>query len=109
MEQLSRVTPATIAVLRVLDEATDACWGLMVIKLSGRPAGSVYPILERLESLGWVTSSWEIDDARPGPRRRYYQLTEGGAGAASAAIIRFEARSLPVATPRLITSSVVFA
>lgn len=109
MELLLRVTPATIDVLRVLDGSTDPCWGLLVIKLCGRPAGSVYPILERLESLGWVTSSWEVDEERSGPRRRYYSLTEEGAGAASAAIRRFEAGSRPAASTRPITSSVVFA
>ncbi|MES2093807.1 MAG: PadR family transcriptional regulator [Actinomycetota bacterium] len=108
MEPLSRVTPATIDVLRVLGDASDPCWGLLVIKSSGRPAGSVYPILERLESLGWVTSSWELDDARTGPRRRYYELTEDGSRAASATVKRFEERSRPVVALRSVTPSVVF-
>ncbi|MHA6667247.1 PadR family transcriptional regulator [Homoserinimonas sp. A447] len=94
MEPLSRVTPATIDVLKVLSESDVACWGLQVIKLSGRPAGSVYPILERLESSGWVTSSWETDDARSGPRRRYYELTEGGVTAAAQAIEGFARKSM---------------
>ena len=95
MQPLSRVTAATIDVLSVLDANRGPCWGLLVIKSSGRPAGSVYPILERLESSGWVTSSWEEDDSRPGPRRRYYELTEGGAAAARTAIRAFNARSVP--------------
>ena len=89
MEPLSRVTPATVDVLAVLSEAAGECWGLQVIKQSGRPAGSVYPILERLESIGWLSSYWETDDARSGPRRRYYELTEGGASAASETIAAF--------------------
>ncbi|MCU1523388.1 MAG: PadR family transcriptional regulator [Microbacteriaceae bacterium] len=109
MEPLSRVTPATIDVLRVLDESPDPCWGLLVIKSSGRPAGSVYPILERLESTGWVTSSWEADDSRPGPRRRYYELTEGGAAAASETIAAFASRVRPATTPRVATSSAMTA
>ena len=109
MEPLSRVTSATIDVLRVLEESPDACWGLLVIKSSGRPAGSVYPILERLESIGWVTSSWEADDSRPGPRRRYYELTEGGATAAAETIAAFAARVRPATTPRVATSSAVTA
>lgn len=95
MEPLSRITPATVDVLTVLDQSDEPCWGLLVIKSSGRPAGSVYPILERLESAGWVTSSWEADDSRPGPRRRYYELTEGGALATRAAIAGFAARTKP--------------
>jgi PadR family transcriptional regulator PadR len=93
MEPLSRVTAATIDVLRVLAESRDPCWGLRVIKSSGRPAGTVYPILERLESLGWMTSSWDSDDVRSGPRRRYYELTEEGGSAASHAIEEFAGRS----------------
>lgn len=94
MEPLSRITPATIDVLAVLSEADSACWGLQVIKQSGRPAGSVYPILERLESIGWLSSSWETDAARAGPRRRYYELTEGGASAAAEAIAKFRSRTV---------------
>jgi PadR family transcriptional regulator, regulatory protein PadR len=109
MEQLSRVTAATIDVLRVLTESQDACWGLLVIKSSHRPAGTVYPILERLESLGWVTSSWDSDDSRSGPRRRYYELTEEGGTAASAAIGEFASRSRPVAPARVVTVREVLA
>jgi PadR family transcriptional regulator, regulatory protein PadR len=89
MQPLSRVTAATIDVLDVLASTSEAAWGLAVIKSSGRPAGTVYPILERLENAGWVTSSWEEDNSRPGPRRRYYQLTDDGGGAALAAITGF--------------------
>lgn len=100
MEPLTRMTAATIDVLSVLDDTDGPCWGLLVIKSSGRPAGSVYPILERLESSGWVSSSWEADDSRPGPRRRYYELTDDGATAARAAIAAFAARAAAKSAPR---------
>jgi DNA-binding PadR family transcriptional regulator len=99
MKPLSRITPATIDVLSVLDTSGQPVWGLLVIKQSGRPAGSVYPILERLEQSGWVTSSWEENDERPGPRRRYYALTVDGAVAARSAILAFHARA-----PRTVTA-----
>jgi PadR family transcriptional regulator, regulatory protein PadR len=95
MQPLTRVTAATIDVLRAFESAGEPYWGLLVIKSSGRPAGSVYPILERLEQLGWVTSRWEDDDSRPGPRRRYYELTEEGAAAARVAIGAFRPRPTP--------------
>lgn len=88
MEPLPRVTPATADVLAALLASTDPTWGLQLVRLTGRPAGSVYPILERLERCGWVVSEWEDDDARSGPRRRLYRLTEGGAVASPAAIER---------------------
>ena len=109
MEPLSRITPATIDVLTVLSSTSEPCWGLLVIKSSGRPAGSVYPILERLEQSGWVTSSWEADDARSGPRRRYYELTEDGAAAARAAIGAFAAKRRGAASTNPITARVVTA
>ncbi|MCS5723899.1 PadR family transcriptional regulator, partial [Herbiconiux sp. CPCC 203406] len=89
MKPLARVTPATVDVLRVLLEE-DGIWGMLVIKLTARPAGSVYPILERLERAGWVASTWEPDTERSGPRRRLYELTHDGASAAQAAVARFD-------------------
>ena len=91
MKDLARVTPATIDVLRGLAGSGDPTWGLQIIKQSGRPAGTVYPILDRLERFEWVSSTWELDDSRTGPRRRFYQLTAEGAPAAAAVIARFEA------------------
>jgi PadR family transcriptional regulator PadR len=93
MDELARLTPATVDVLRVLAAVDGECWGLLVVKQSGRPPGSVYPILERLETAGWVTSVWEQDSDRSGPRRRFYNLTDDGALAASRAIARFDAKS----------------
>jgi DNA-binding PadR family transcriptional regulator len=81
MTPLSRITPATVDVLVCL-LADESTWGLQVIKLTQRPAGSVYPILERLERAGWVESEWEDAPERPGPRRRLYRLTADGAVAA---------------------------
>lgn len=86
MQALKRVTPATVDVLVALVEASEPVWGLLVVSRTGRPAGSVYPILERLESIEWVTSEWEVDARRAGPRRRLYRLTPDGAAAARAAI-----------------------
>jgi DNA-binding IclR family transcriptional regulator len=86
MDPLTRFTPATLDVLSALLDHGVGCWGLRVVTLTGRPAGSVYPILERLERSGWVTSAWEDDPGRSGPRRRLYELTDDGAAAARDAI-----------------------
>jgi hypothetical protein len=74
MDELTRVTTPTLDVLEHLLDATGPTWGLLLVKATGRPAGTIYPILDRLERLGWVDSEWEVDD-RPGPRRRLYTLT----------------------------------
>src|SRR5208282_1432231 len=48
---------------------------------TGLPSGTIYPILARLERIGWVDSDWEDPDAHIAegrPRRRYYRLTRAG-------------------------------
>jgi PadR family transcriptional regulator, regulatory protein PadR len=66
-------------------------YGLQLCELTGLPSGTIYPIMARLEQLGWVESSWE-DPARHvaegRPRRRYYRLTGEGAGQARQALAR---------------------
>ncbi|PPF36323.1 PadR family transcriptional regulator [Rathayibacter sp. AY1A3] len=98
MQPLPRLTSATADVLRTLLDADGPTWGMVVIKATGRPAGSVYPILERLEGAGWVVSEWEAASERSGPRRRLYELTAEGAPAARAAVERM--RSIARTAPR---------
>ena len=75
---IQRVTPQTLKVLSLLIGATDPIWGLELVRRTGLMTGTVYPILDRLEELGWVRSYWEEPNDRPGPRRRFYVLTETG-------------------------------
>lgn len=97
MQSLNRVTPATADVLEVLRASGSATWGLQIVKETGRPAGSVYPILERLERLEWVTSEWEPETERKGPRRRLYRLTPDAQLASVAAITKARARQASAA------------
>jgi PadR family transcriptional regulator, regulatory protein PadR len=83
MQDLTRVTGATLDVIECLLDTSEVTWGLVIMKRSGRPAGTVYPILDRLERLGWVESEWDDATERPGPRRRLYRLTADGVAAAS--------------------------
>lgn len=101
MEPLSRLTPATLDVLTTLLGESDRVWGLRIVGLTSRPAGSVYPILERLERAGWVDSEWEDDPERSGPRRRLYRLTADGVEAARAAVSRVSAPR-PVLRPKAV-------
>ena len=73
-----RMTPATKDVLYQLYMATEDIWGLRLSQLAGRPAGTVYPLLNRLEREGFVQSYWDDDSTRTGPRRRLYALTVSG-------------------------------
>ncbi|WP_433536527.1 PadR family transcriptional regulator [Micromonospora sp. CA-249363] len=99
MTREPRMTLATQAVLRVfLEEASQRRYGLEVAREAGIATGSLYPILARLEQIGWLESAWEDYEAvEPGrPRRRYYQLSADGAASARAALDR----SLRRITPR---------
>jgi PadR family transcriptional regulator PadR len=102
MEPLSRITAATVDVLVALLNHPEPTWGLSIIKESSRPAGTVYPILDRLETAGWVTSRWEEHNSRTGPRRRYYELFEDGAAAARTVVKDFNSR--PATSPRVAMS-----
>ncbi len=82
MEPLQRVTPPTVDVLALLLESPGPVFGLDIMKRSGRPSGTVYPILERLERQGWITSEWEEHTDTQLRRRRVYTFTPEGAAAA---------------------------
>jgi PadR family transcriptional regulator PadR len=78
MSSALRRTPAMVDALRCLVAAGHPVWGLQVSATTGRPTGTVYPLLDRLEQAGYVESSWEGANDRPGPRRRLYALTASG-------------------------------
>ncbi|MFI5844645.1 PadR family transcriptional regulator [Catenuloplanes sp. NPDC051500] len=80
-----RVTAAVSKVLAALLEDPDADrYGLDLMRASGHPSGTLYPILLRLQEAGWVEAHWEeIDPVAAGrPARRYYRLTPDGTVAA---------------------------
>ncbi|MEH1127244.1 PadR family transcriptional regulator [Micromonospora sp. CPCC 206061] len=84
-----RVTAAVAKVLAVLlaDPDTDR-YGLDLMRATGHPSGTLYPILLRLQRAGWVSAHWEeIDPVVAGrPPRRYYRLTPDGTVAARTAV-----------------------
>lgn len=63
-----RRTPAMLDVLACLVAAPGELWGLQISHDAGRPTGTVYPLLERLETERFVTSRWDDDSDRAGPR-----------------------------------------
>lgn len=74
-----RVTDATLDVLEVLLRSDDELYGFKIAKAIKRPTGSVFPILARLEQLGWAVSEWETSEqSQRGARRRFYRLSPDG-------------------------------
>lgn len=87
-----RMTLQTQLVLRaMLQEPSVEWYGLALCDETGLPSGTVYPIVARLEQVGWVESRWEDPEthvAEGRPRRRYYCLTRDGAEHARTALAR---------------------
>jgi len=83
-----RVTATTLDVLQaLLDAGGDELHGWAITRATRLSSPTVYKILERLTSVGWVLRRWEElppDTSRP--RRRFYRLTADGAVKARALI-----------------------
>lgn len=101
MTKLTRVTAPTLDVVQVLLGSADPIWGLALAKAVERAPGTVYPILSRLEELGWIVGDWEGESDHSGPRRRYYRLTEEGRAEAAALVAARARRVVSAPTPRL--------
>lgn len=87
-----RITYPTATVLAAL--AAGHRYGFEIIDATGLRAGTVYPILRRLEAEGFARSSWErVTRARAEgrPPRRNYRLTVAGADTAREAFARYPA------------------
>src|SRR4030081_2563242 len=83
MKYAIKMTGPVQQVLRaMLEDAAVPRYGLEISKQADLETGTLYPVMARLERVGWVESSWEDPDLSTSdgrPRRRYYQLTKDGA------------------------------
>ena len=78
-----------LVLAEMLGEPAEQRYGLDLCEATGLPSGTIYPILARLERIGWVESDWEDPEAHIAegrPRRRYYLLTREGAECAGEAL-----------------------
>ncbi|MBN4095627.1 PadR family transcriptional regulator [Methylobacterium sp. OT2] len=88
-----RLSGPTLKVLRLyLMTPREERSGAEISKSTGVGAGTLYPMLARLEEAGWFDSEWEnIDPKEAGrPRRRFYRLTGLGETRARAALSEFQ-------------------
>ncbi|MFC1442813.1 TniQ family protein [Streptacidiphilus sp. N1-10] len=103
-----RISSSTRVLLRVLlDHPSEEFYGVQIRAQSRLGEGTLYPILNRLERAGWLTSRPEDDQSwlgratvgrGPGRRRIYYTLTTEGRRAAA-----YEVEHRRVARPRKAT------
>ncbi|MEV5982142.1 PadR family transcriptional regulator [Streptomyces sp. NPDC052114] len=94
------MTLQTQLVLRaLLEDPAKQRYGLELCDLAGLSSGTIYPILARLEQVGWLDSSWEdpaLHEETGRPRRRFYRITKEGAEQARLALARaYRARKQP--------------
>jgi PadR family transcriptional regulator len=83
--------------------ASGSRFGFDIMDVTGLTSGTVYPALDRLESAGYLKSTWEDTAAAHAdgrPARRYFTLTASGATALRAALAKYKAlRPLPGFAP----------
>jgi len=88
------MTLQTQLVLRLLlDDPQRPRYGLELSAALGLPSGTIYPILARLEQVGWVESAWEDREVHQQwgrPQRRMYRITDDGANRARTALRRIQ-------------------
>lgn len=85
------ITYPTTLVLHAISEG--ARYGFDIADKTGLQTGTVYPALRRLDTLGFVRSSWENEKVarrEQRPARRYYEITRTGSQALDEAMKRFE-------------------
>src|SRR6266446_2089305 len=97
-----------VAILHAI--AAGSRFGFDIMDATGLTSGTVYPTLDKLESLGLATSHWE--DARTArrdkrPPRRYFDLTAAGATTLAAALKKYKnLRPVSLAAWRIAKSEV---
>ena len=91
---MRKPAPLSFGQVSVLHAIADGNrFGFDIIDATGLTSGSVYPTLDKLESLGYLTSRWEdakIARRDKRPPRRYFDLTPDGAAALADALKRYK-------------------
>jgi PadR family transcriptional regulator PadR len=91
---MAKTTALAFGQVSVLHAVADGNrFGFEIMDTTGLTSGSVYPTLDKLESLGFLTSEWEdakIARRDKRPPRRYFDLTPAGAAALAEALQRYK-------------------
>lgn len=91
---MAKTAPLAFGPVSILHAIADGNrFGFDIMDATGLTSGTVYPALDKLESLGYLKSRWE--DARTArrdkrPPRRYFDLTAAGATALAGALQRYK-------------------
>ncbi len=74
-----RLSHQTLAILETL-LVRPSQWhhGYAISRQTGISSGTLYPVLIRLDKLGWLETQWEDSNASGRPPRHLYRLTGEG-------------------------------
>lgn len=78
---IKRMTAPTRSVLEAfLEDPSAPLYGLELMTKTSLPSGTIYPLLTRLETIGWLESTEEASPASElgRPARRFYKLSSAG-------------------------------
>ncbi|HEU5473663.1 MAG TPA: helix-turn-helix transcriptional regulator [Actinophytocola sp.] len=93
-----RITVAVAKVLRAfLEDPAQPRYGYELMRVTGFPSGKLYPILAKLQAVGWLVREREdIDPSMAGrPARRLYRLSPEGTRAAREELTTLSAELRP--------------
>ena len=102
MARKKKLSIGTVMVLHAL--ARGCRYGFDIMEETGLSSGTIYPALDRLGRLGFVSSEWEdahIAQAEKRPPRRYYRITHDGALVLQEAMERHRSLASLDLTPHL--------
>ena len=80
MAKQKNLSLGAVMVLHAL--ARGCIYGFDIMEETGLTSGTVYPALDRLETLGFARSEWEdarVAQTEKRPPRRYFRITTDGA------------------------------
>jgi PadR family transcriptional regulator PadR len=92
------LTPRMADVVKVfLAEPAEPRYGFELMRATGQPSGTLYPILAKFEKAGWLTVGAEdIDPKKEGrPARRFYRISGAGVSAAHLQLAELHERYRP--------------
>jgi DNA-binding PadR family transcriptional regulator len=79
-------------------------YGFDIMEETGLTSGTIYPALDRLETLGFARSEWEdarLAQAEKRPPRKYFRITSDGARELERALERHRSLARLDLTPHL--------
>jgi|CXWL01.1.fsa_nt_gi DNA-binding PadR family transcriptional regulator len=87
MKSTRAPSAATLILLEALASQPEADrYGYELIKSTGLPSGTLYPILMRLHDRGLLAAKWRPSPEPGRPPRHAYRLTKAGAEFAASAL-----------------------